>query len=198
MAEFAWRQVILGILTLILVITVVAFGGPAFAAISKALGFGVDLTPDEIVAQEQAKSLIEGNFLSMLRSCQSNSKIECFCSNQSFALPTDYVLKLSVENGMKISLINHKGGKIEDYYFNDVQPCISDENWNLASLNTQTKDSSASLTFGSVNYLSYKNTQGKNVKKAVDPNYFIFKPNQDTICILDQDSAKVRQKDVCV
>lgn len=193
-----FQQVISGFLVIVVIVIVVGFGGPAFAKISESLGFGVDLTAEEIAAQEQAKSQVESNLLPMINDCKSRTKINCFCTNNSLTLPTDYVLKFSIENGMKISLINHKGGKVEDYNLNSVQPCISDESWNLASLDSQTKDSSASLKFGSINYLVYKNLEGKDVRKAVDPNYFIFKPNQDSICILDQDSAKIREKDVCV
>lgn len=191
-------QIIVAILTLIVIIVIVAFGSDAFAKISDSLGFGADLTAEEIAAQEQAKSQIESNFLPMIYDCKSKTKTNCFCSNNSLNLPTDYVLRFGLENGMKISLINNKGGKVEDYNLNNIQPCISDDVWNLANLNVQTKDSSASLTFGSINYLVYKNVQGKDVKKTVDPNYFIFKPNQETICILDQDSAKIREKDMCV
>ncbi|MBS3172252.1 hypothetical protein J4438_01560 [Candidatus Woesearchaeota archaeon] len=190
-------QIIVATITIIIVFVISGFGSEAFAKIGDSLGFGVDLTPEELVAQEQAKSQVEDNLIRVIYSCQDKMKIGCFCTNNSLKLPNDYVLNFEVKDGTKFSLFNNKGGKVEDYNLNNVQLCIPDESWNLINLNVQAKDAGASLLFGSTNYLVYKSLDGKDVKKAIDPAYFIFKPSSGTICILDENSAKVREKDIC-
>jgi hypothetical protein len=197
--KVGWGYMISGLIILIVVFAVLAGMLPMFEDLRTQLGFDVGLNPAEIESQEMAKEEFNENFVSALSSCTGSGKVKCFCLEPgSFALPTDYSIDFSPEQGdIKLSINNHKGGKVIEKWISDVSPCVSTGDHSLVSLSGEAKDSTIKVVYSSANKMIYTNLNGEDISERVDNDYYIYKPNKDSLCILREQAARLKSKDLC-
>ena len=193
-------QVIKAIIIILVVFVILFWAGPAYSEIREALGFDVSLTPAEIDSQELAKEEFDKTFIHALNDCASGSKIRCFCLEPgSFSLPTDYQLIFSPEQGdIRIDMNNHKGGEVLTKWVSGVDPCVSLDNNSLVMLSGEAKSSTIKMIFSSENKLTYIDLNGKEVSERVDSDYYIYKPNKDSLCLLKEKTARLKNKEICI
>jgi len=196
----AWTHIISAILVIVLILTVILFGAPLFAQIKEKMGFGIDLTPEEIQAQNQAKDIFNEDLIIILNDCKNSGDSACFCSDREIIFPTDYSL-VFVDEGkdLKIYLDNQYGGLIKESTISDVDGCVG---WvygrDLSSFGAL-KDNTLTLkyNYGAAGfYLTFIDVVGKEIKESINPSYIFYKPESDEnyICILSGDYASSKDK----
>lgn len=169
-----------------------------FAEIKEKMGFGIDLTPEEIEAQNQARDIFNENLIPILNNCRDSEDSACFCSDREIIFPTDYSL-VFIDEGkdLKIYLDNQYGGLIKESTISDVDGCVG---WiydrDLSSFSAL-KENTLTLKYGSEFYLSFIDSViGNEIRESINPNYIFYKPKSDKkyICILSSDYASSKDK----
>ena len=195
------------IVTIIIIAIVVVGVGyffiTSFDEIKEAIGFGIDLTPEEIEAQNKAKNIFNDNLIPILEICKESKTSNCFCSNKEIIFPTDYSLVFVNEiGGFDISLNNQNGGKVSDALISDVVGCFGIYGESLKSFNGL-KNNILNIKYtGNEFYLTFMDIPlGNEIREPINPNYIFYKPKNDKnyICILDSDSVseKIDKIGVC-
>lgn len=193
-----WTHIISLTLVGILVVAIILFARPVFEEIKGKMGFGIDLTPEEIEAQNRARDIFNEDLIIILNSCKDSGDSACFCSDREIIFPTDYSL-VFVDEGkdIKIYLDNQYGGLIKEATISDVDGCVG---WvygrDLSSFNAS-KDNTLILKYGNEFYLSFIDSViGNEIRESIDPNYIFYKPKSDEnyICILSSDYASSKDK----
>jgi len=197
--KMGWGYMISGLIVLIIIFVVLVGTLPMFNNLREQLGFDVGLNPAEIESQELAKTEFNDKFVPALSNCASSGKIQCFCLKpEEFALPTDYSIDFSPDQGdIKLTLNNHKGGEVVEKWISNISPCVSVGDTNLVALSGEAKDSMITIFYSSANELKYINLQGKEVSERTDNDYYIYKPNKDSLCILKESAARLKAKTLC-
>jgi len=198
--SFEISQVVKPVLMIILILVILFWAGPAYGEIREMLGFDVGLTPEEIESQELAKAEFDIVFAQTLNECAKSSKVRCFCLEPgTFSLPTDYQLVFSPEQGdIRMDMNNHLGGEVLTKWVSDTDPCVSLDNNSLVALSGESKDSKVKIIFSSENKVVYTDLNGNDISERIDNDYYIYKPNKDSLCILKEKTARLKTKDICI
>ena len=123
--KLGFSHLIASILILVLIIVVLFVFSPMLNQLKDKLGFGIDLTPGEIKAQEEATSFFINILTPMIKDCMEYEKNKCFCFSEEIAFPSGYSLKFfDQEEGFILELYNHLGGLITEQNFNFFNPII--------------------------------------------------------------------------
>ena len=198
--KVGWGYLISGFIVFLVIFGALAGTLPMFESLRAQLGFDVGLTPAEIESQELAEDEFNEKFVSMLSNCVSSGKIKCFCLEpDTFSLPTDYSIDFSPEQGdIKLSMNNHIGGEVIEKWVSNVDPCVSIGDNSLVALSGEAKESNVRVVYSSANKLLYTDLKGNDISERVDNDYYIYKPNKDSLCVLRESTARLKSKDICI
>ena len=200
-ARIAFTHIIAATLVIILILSVLGFGSPLFNIIKEKMGFTIDLNPQELETQKEAKLFFNDVFVNGIQDCERSSNVSCFCFSEDLIFPSGYSLKVIAEGGIKYELYNHNGGMVVDNNLKNVYPCLGWTNERNLHYFDIVKDSNIKLIYGqetSLSFIDIETDVEREINELLNLSYIFYKPNQDAICVLSASySGDISQKKIC-
>ncbi len=189
-------HIVAAVLVIVLVLVVVVFSTPMFDKLKESMGFGTELSAEEMQTQIKATEIFVDEVYPTLDNCAKSRNVSCFCTDEKFEFPTDYTLSIYDKEGMKIALSNHLGGEVESRLLFDIKPCVG---WKVGfdlSGFGYVQDDKVTLRYSYtpaplIEFFDLG--EDKFISKPFDLSYVFYKPRAGHICVLTEEYASAKR-----
>jgi hypothetical protein len=128
MVSIVSKEIVYGILTIVIILAVVgtfAFIPQAKEKFDELIGSFDILLPQEVRdAEDQFEGYFKDEFVDYFLDCRNSANMNCWCTNDTFRVPSQFSVKIFEKRGTRFELKNNKGSTFAEYVFENVQPCL--------------------------------------------------------------------------
>ncbi len=128
MVSIVSKELVYGILTIVIILGVVMafqFIPQVKEKFDEVIGRFDILLPQEVRdAEDQFETYFKDRFVDYFIDCRDSANTNCWCTNNTFGIPSQFSVKVYEKRGTRIELKNNKGSTFAEYVFANVQPCL--------------------------------------------------------------------------
>jgi hypothetical protein len=141
MVSIVSKELVYGILTIVIILGVVGtfmFIPQAKTKFDELIGQFDILLPQEVRdAEDEFELYFEDQFVDYFVDCRDSANMNCWCTDDTFRIPSQFSVKIYEKRGVRMELKNNKGSTFAEYVFSNVQPCliVDQGEYSMAELN---------------------------------------------------------------